>query len=148
MFESRTYGVAFGDSSDVVYAVATSRKGALIYKLDWRANKVLQLSHASAYPGMQAISFDSSNGSVLMSGEVSGTENGKRTSSIGLISPEGNSAKVVVGHLGKNAVGGVAVAASHNAAGYAVVPLTFYDEAAIVDLTIDDVRRAAARRRR
>ena len=55
VFESRTYGVAFGDSSDVVYAVATSRKGALIYKLDWRANKVLQLSHAAAYPGMQAI---------------------------------------------------------------------------------------------
>jgi YVTN family beta-propeller protein len=136
VFESRTYGVAFGDSSDIVYAVATSRKGALIYKLDWRANKVLQLSHAAAYPGMQAISFDSSNGSVLMSGEVSGTENGKRISSIGLISPEGNSAKVVVGHLGKNAVGGVAVAASHNAAGYyAVVPLTFDDEAAIVDLT-------------
>ena len=50
VFESRVYGIAFGDSSSQVYAATTSKGGAMVYRLDWASNTVLDRLRNPAAP--------------------------------------------------------------------------------------------------
>ncbi len=67
VFESRVYGIAFGASSHNVYAATTSKRGALVYLLDWQSNKVVEkLTNANGNPGLEGLTYDPASQSVLM----------------------------------------------------------------------------------
>ena len=132
VFESRVYGIAFGSTSDEVYAATTSKAGAIVYRLNWASNTVLEKLRSSGTPGMQSLTYDADSNSVLMTAiSEAGVE------LIG--SPHTgtwNAEAAAPRHfLGRHEVGGVAVS-PRGAPGthYAVVALTFDDEAAILDL--------------
>ena len=56
VFESRVWGVVFGPSNDVVYALTAGRNAPpMVYKMDWRTNRVLEKLRIPVAPGMQAI---------------------------------------------------------------------------------------------
>ncbi len=138
IFESRIYGVAFGATSAEVYALAAPRRGLVIFKMDWQTNKVLEEVRAQGTPGKQGITFDRVSGTPLISAVGNEKVDGKAKSSVRLITMD-NGAEKVIGHLlGTTAVGGVAVPAPTRetvSPRYAIIPLTFDDAAAIVDLS-------------
>jgi YVTN family beta-propeller protein len=138
IFESRIYGVTFGATSAEVYALAEARTGLVIFKMDWRTNKVLEQVRSQGTPGKQGIAFDLVTSAPMVSAVGSERIGGKVTSSVRLISVA-NGAEKLVGHaLGTTAAGGVAVPApsrQSSAPRYAIIPLTFDDAAAIVDLS-------------
>jgi len=127
VFESRVYGTAFGASSNEVYAATSSRTGAIVYRMDWASNKVLEELKTASYPGMQSITYDADSKTLLMTGL------GKL--GVELVRTWNEARPTAQTILGKNEVGGVAVS-PRGATGtrYAVVALTFDDEAAIVDM--------------
>ncbi len=129
IFESRVYGITFGASSHEVYASTKFKRGALVYKLDWQSNKVLEkLVHERSSPGLQGLAYDPPSQSVLMTA-VSKTD-------VELVSKWNGTTQPGATHLGKDEIAEVAVSPS-GAAGthYAVVALTFDDQAAILDLS-------------
>lgn len=121
VFESRVWGVAFGPSSDVVYALTAGNNAPpMVYKMDWRTNRVLEKLRAPVAPGMQAIAFDQTAGAAVIAGigkgvQVARVADGKAT--------------VVGPGFGESQTGGLAVN-GHNA----FVALTFNNQLAIVDL--------------
>jgi len=130
VFDHRVQGVAFGPSDDVVYALSAASKGALIYKLDWRTNRTLQVIRSTAAPGMQSLAFDPVAGNPVMAG-VSASKAGSETrQTLQLIGVAGGAARVEAGDFGRNVVGGVVLTPD---ATHALVALTFNDELAIID---------------
>jgi YVTN family beta-propeller protein len=128
IFESRVYGIAFGNSSSQVYAATTSRGGAIVYRMDWASNKVLDRLRNPGAPGMQSITYDPALRTIVMTA-ISKT-------GVSLVRSWNSGAVANQPILGVEEAGGVAVSPA-GAAGphYAVVALTFNDEAAILDLT-------------
>jgi len=132
VFESRVYGIAFGATSNEVYAATTSKGGAIVYRLDWASNTVLDKLRSIGTPGMQSVTYDGDSNTVLMTAmskagvELIGSRN---------TGPWNAGAAAARHFLGQHEVGGVAVS-PRGALGthYAVVALTFDDEAAILDL--------------
>src|ERR1017187_10731457 len=56
VFESRVWGVVFGPSNDVVYALTAGRNAApMVYKMDWRTNPVLEKLRIPVAPGIPDI---------------------------------------------------------------------------------------------
>jgi YVTN family beta-propeller protein len=137
IFESRIHGVAFGATCAEVYALAAARRGMVIFKMDWRSNQVLEQVRSRGTPGKQGIAFDSITGAPVVSAIAAERTGGKATSSVRLISVVSGAYKLIADGLGSTAVGSVAVPAGSRATTaprYAIVPLTFDDAAAIVDL--------------
>jgi YVTN family beta-propeller protein len=139
VFSGRVHAVAFGPSDDVIYVALSSGN---VYKLDWRANKVLEIVHGGRNPGMQGMVLDRANGEPLMSGAIAGTIQGKRETAIQLVRISGTQVKVIANRLGTSAAGEVSAASEKNAAGerLAGVALTFNDELAVVDLASGKVK--------
>ena len=137
IFESRIYGVTFGATSAEIYALAALRRGLVIFKMDWQTNKVLEEVRSQGTPGKQGIAFDLVNDEPLVSATGPEKIEGKVRSSVRLISVA-NGVEKVIGHaLGTTNAGGVAVPAPSRESSsprYAIIPLTFDDAAAIVDL--------------
>ncbi|MBC8165982.1 MAG: hypothetical protein H7Y20_08925, partial [Bryobacteraceae bacterium] len=76
VFQGRVYGAAFGaDSSDLYVLHATH-----VYRLDWKANRVVESVAHGGSPGLQGIRFDGVNGQALFSAARPGTggRNGPR----------------------------------------------------------------------
>jgi YVTN family beta-propeller protein len=138
IFESRIYGVTFGATSSEVYALAAPRRGLVIFKMDWQANKVLEEVRSQESPGKQGIAFDLVAGVPVVSAVGSEKIEGKVRSSVRLISVE-NGAEKLIGHLlGTTNAGSVAVpgpSRENSSPRYAIIPLTFDDAAAIIDLS-------------
>ena len=128
VFESRVYGIAFGATSNEVYAATTSKNGAIVYRMDWASNKVLDRLRDSAAPGMQAITYDHALHTVVMTAISK--------AGVSLVRSWSRGPAVNQPLLGQYEAGGVAVSPS-GAAGthYAVVALTFNDQTAIIDLS-------------
>jgi YVTN family beta-propeller protein len=127
------HAVAFGRSDDVIYVALNSGE---VYKLDWRANKVLEVIHGGRNPGMQGMALDPASGEPLLSAALSGTIDGKRETAIQLVRIANGEQKVIADRLGTFAAGAVSAAAGKNAAGerLAGIALTFDDSLAIVNL--------------
>ncbi len=154
VFPGKVYGVAFGASSDSVYALAAGTSGSLVYQLDWRANRATQIVRSSVTPGMQAIAFDPGRGAPVISGVA--TVRSAQTASaaaqpqqrpaasqsnppaarpasrpvVQLVSIREGTATVEAPEVGATVAGGIALI-DHGAR--ALVALTFTDELAIVD---------------
>ncbi len=139
VFSGRVHAAMFGGSDNVIYVALNSGQ---VYKLDWRANKVLEVIHGGRNPGMQGLALDPASGEPLMSGAISGSVDGKRETAIQLVRIEGSQIKVIANRLGTFAVGQVSAASEKNAAGerLAGVALTFNDSLAVVDLDSGKVK--------
>jgi len=138
IFESRIYGVTFGATSVEVYALAAPLNGLVIFKMDWRTNKVLEQVRSWGTPGKQGIAFDRVTGAPLVSAAGSERIGRKSTNSVRLISVANGAEKAIAYGLGTTNAGGVAVPApsrDSSSPRYAIIPLTFDDAAAIVDLS-------------
>jgi YVTN family beta-propeller protein len=130
VFDHRVQGVAFGSSSDVVYALSAASKGAVIYKLDWHTNRTLQIIRSMASPGIQSLAFDPVAGNPVMAGLNASKAGSETRQIIQLIGVAGEAARVEANDFGRNAVGGLALTRD---ASHALVALTFNDELAIID---------------
>ena len=138
IFESRIYGVTFGATSAEVYVLAAPLNGLVIFKMDWRTNKVLEQVRSRGTPGKQGIAFDRVTGTPLVSAAGSEKIGGKSTTSVRLISVANGAEKPICHALGTTNAGGVAVPApsrDNSSPRYTIIPLTFDDAAAIVDLS-------------
>ena len=138
VFESRIFGLTFGATSAEIYALAAARRGLVIFKMDWQTNKVLEQVRSQGTPGKQGIAFDLVNDEPLINATGPEKVNGKVVSSVRLISMANGAEKVIAHALGTTNAGGVAVPApspKNSSPRYAIIPLTFDDAAAIVDLS-------------
>ncbi|MFY9527396.1 MAG: bifunctional YncE family protein/alkaline phosphatase family protein [Candidatus Acidiferrales bacterium] len=135
VFNGRVYGVAFGVSSETVYVLGIGSGGAAVFELNWRTNQVVCLIHAKVSPGMQGITIDPATAQPMLSGLGPVTAD-EKSQSVQVVSISGDTARVLVGHLGTDQVGGLVVAGEKNPSGqrYAVVALTFNNAIAVVDL--------------
>ncbi len=133
IFSGRVHAVAFGPKDRLIYVALSSGD---IYKLDWKANKVLGIIHGGRNPGMQGMVLDPATGKPLLSAALSGTVDGKRETAIQLVVISGGEEQVIANRLGLFAAGQVSVAPEKNAAGerLAGIALTFNDSLAVVDL--------------
>jgi len=142
VFESRVYGVAFGENGESIYAAVLGQTGTLLYQIDLKSNRMMSVSTTETSSGMQGLTYDPTSHMPLLSGMVG---NGKRRESSGqLVALSGKNSVVIANGLGSHQVGGVSVGCARNSRGrrLAVVALTFDDEAAIIDL---DTKEIAAR---
>jgi YVTN family beta-propeller protein len=130
VFQGRVYGVAFGSSNDVVYALSGASRGGLVYKLDWRANRTVEVIRSAVTPGMQSISFDRIAGAAVIAGTVASRAGKETRQIVQLVGTADGAARVEAGDFGRNAVGEVALITDPSRA---LVALTFNDELAIVD---------------
>ncbi len=130
VFGHRVQGVAFGPSSDVVYALAAASKGAVIYKFDWRTNRALQIVRSTASPGIQSLAFDPVAKSPVMAGLNASKVGSETRQIIQLIGIASGATRVEASDFGRNVVGGLVLTRD---AAHALVALTFNDELAIID---------------
>ncbi len=120
VFQGRVYGVAFGASSAEVWVLGAGQ----IYRLDWKANRVLGRVPFAGRAGLQGIRFDPAAGRALVSATG---KDGK----VLLMAVENGALKVLAAGLGSHIAGAPAVVSGKLAA----VPLIFDNKLAIVDTT-------------
>jgi len=130
VFDSRVYGVTFGKNANEVWAL--TGKGAVL--LDWRANNALAtVAPGTAFgrAGMQGIA--NSGGRIAFSRSAGERRQPVRSQ---LFTIENGKASAPRSLEGTEVTGSLAIAAKPNAKGQllAVVPLTFNNELAVVDL--------------
>ena len=113
VFSGRVHAAMFGGDDNVIYVALDSGE---VYKLDWRANKVLEVIHGGRNPGLQGMALDPASGEPLMSGTISGSVDGKREIGIQLLRIDGSQLKVIANRLGTFAAGQVSAASEKNAA--------------------------------
>ena len=130
VFENRVWGVAFGSSNDAVYALVGARRASLVYKLDWRSNRVLEKVRVEISPGMQGIAFDAAAGGSVISG-MANTGKAVRIARL-----KDGKAAILEPVLGTQQAGGIAVGGH-----IALAALTFNDQLAIVDLDSGAVKK-------
>src|SRR5437764_4719208 len=64
VFQGRVYGVAYGHDSSELWVTNSTR----LYRLDWKANRVLDSFALSGTPGLQSIRYDESAGGPIFAG--------------------------------------------------------------------------------
>jgi YVTN family beta-propeller protein len=139
VFESRVFGITFGENGDSIYAAVLGQKGTDVYQIDLKTNQMVTVLSAGASAGLQGLAYDTVGHAPLLSGIVG---SGKRQESTGqLVTFSGTNSRVVAADLGTHQMGGVSAGLSRNAQGrrLAVVALTFNDQAAIIDLDTKEV---------
>ena len=120
IFDGRVYGVAFGARAGEIWVLTASQ----VYRLDWRANRVVKSMPHAGSAGLQGIRFDSASSRAL----VAGTDKQRKTR---LVSVDGGGqAQTLFAGEGTQITGSLAVAPGK----VAVVPLIFDNKIAIVDL--------------
>jgi YVTN family beta-propeller protein len=125
IFQGRVYGVSFGASASELWVLHASH----VYRLDWRANRVLDRISHNGSPGLQGIRYDIATNRAL----ISGAAKDRKTR---LLGTRGSSLETLLEGEGTQIAGALAVAAGKRA----VVPLIFDNKLAIVEL--ESARRA------
>jgi YVTN family beta-propeller protein len=114
VFEGRVYGVAFGKSSTDLWVLNASR----LFRLDWRANKIVETIPLEGSPGLQALAFD----------EKPYVAVNRRGSGVGLFTPGGAKLAQTGEKIGDTLAGAIGVAP-----GIAVTPIIAKNQLAVVD---------------
>ena len=118
VFQGRVYGVAFGADAGEIYVLQA--KG--IYRLDWKANRMLSLAALKGRMGLQGICYNPAAKNALAAyADAAGKVHLAATSS--------NTTAAVGADIGKTNAGAVATNGK-----LAVVPLISQNQAAVVDL--------------
>ena len=139
VFESRVFGVAFGENGESIYAAVLGQKGTNVYQINLKTNQMMTVLSAEASAGLQGLTYDSVTHAPLLSGLVG---SGKRQESTGeLMTFSGKNGVVLAADLGTHQMGAVSAGRLRNTQGrrIAVVALTFNDQAAIIDLDTKEV---------
>lgn len=131
VFQGRTYGVSFGTSPAEIWVLNVTR----VFKLDWRANRVLERVPLGGSPGLQGIQYDTVAGRALVAAAARSPQGGPPR--VRLLAVENGAAKLIAGELGGYIAGALAVAEKPNPQNQriAVVPLIANNQLAVVDLT-------------
>jgi YVTN family beta-propeller protein len=139
VFSGRVHAAMFGRTDNVIYVALSSGD---VYKLDWRANKVLAVVHGGRNPGMQGLVLDPASGEPLMSAVISIGIGRYAETAIQLLRITGGEEKLITTRLGTFAAGEVSAASEKNDAGERLVgvALTFNDSLAVVDLESGKVK--------
>src|SRR5689334_10516911 len=98
VFQGRVYGVAFGASSSEIWVLHATR----VYRLDWKANRILDSIALQAAPGLQGIGYDTAGGRALVTAIPRGGD-------VRLLSVKDGQITTVAGDLGKYMAGSLAV---------------------------------------
>jgi YVTN family beta-propeller protein len=118
VFQGRVYGVTFGADAGEIYVLQA--KG--IYRMDWKANRMLSHAALKGRMGLQGISYNPAAQNAL----VAYADAGGR---VHLAASSSNSAAAVGTNIGKTNAGAVATNGK-----LAVVPLISQNQVAVVDL--------------
>ncbi|MCE5310760.1 MAG: hypothetical protein LLG20_24230 [Acidobacteriales bacterium] len=124
VFEGRVYGVAFGATDTELWVLNAGR----IFRMDWRANRVLDRMPFAGSAGLQGIVYDAAADGALACAANKDTAR--------LFSAREGQAKVLVEGFGTFSVGALAIAARKNAAGQriAAVPVIARNKLAVIDI--------------
>ena len=133
VFESRVYGVAFGEKGESIYAATPGQNGSFVYRIDLKTNQMATVVSTPASPGMQGLAYDPVSHMALLSA-LNG--DGKKKDSVGQLIAVGDQGTVLADGLGSHQVGGIAVGRAPNShrQRLAVMALTFDDQAAVIDV--------------
>jgi YVTN family beta-propeller protein len=115
VFQGKIHGISFGSSASDLWVLGATH----VYHLDWRENRVIESAAHGATPGLLGIAFDRS---ALVAAVPRGAKAALYQFTEGALKP-------VVTGLGANNAGGAATGG-----GIAVVPLTFENKAAVIDV--------------
>src|SRR5262245_14598061 len=137
IFDGRVYGVAFGASSNEIWALTARGRSAStqVFKLDWANNKILSRLPIAENPGLQGIVFDHAAKQPLISGTLTGAAAKNPKGKTRLLTVGDEASKIIADELGNFIAGAIAVAPRPNARGarLAVVPLIYNNQLAVVD---------------
>ncbi|MBZ5601348.1 MAG: hypothetical protein LAO79_03490 [Acidobacteriia bacterium] len=128
VFDGRVHGVTFGKSATDLWVLNATR----LYRLDWRANKILEKIPLEGSPGLQGIAFDAKLEKPFLAIN-------RRASGVGLYSPAAGKLGATGGKLGETLAGAVALSSN-----IAVVPIIAKNQLAVVDLAHEKFLGSAA----
>lgn len=118
VFEGRVLGVAFGKSSSDLWVLNAAR----LYRLDWRANKILETISLEGSPGLQGIAFDPQRNHPYVAVNRRGSGVGLYRATDGKLVPVGQK-------IGDTLAGALSLSP-----GLAVVPIVARNQLAVVEL--------------
>ena len=118
VFDGRVYGVVFGKSAAELWVLNASR----LYRLDWRANKIVETIPLEGSPGLQGIAVIPETGAPVF------TIN-RRGAGIGVYGVDHGRLTPATRKIGETLSGAIALGPA-----IAAVPITARNHLAIVDL--------------
>ncbi|HWQ56095.1 MAG TPA: alkaline phosphatase family protein [Bryobacteraceae bacterium] len=118
IFQGRVYGVSFGADASEIHVLQTNG----VYRMDWKANRVLSRAPLSGRMGLQGIQYDAGARRALVV-----YADGKKA--VRLAAVDGAASAPIGGPLGANIGGALALAGKT-----AAVPLISENALAVVDL--------------
>jgi DNA-binding beta-propeller fold protein YncE len=119
VFRGKVFGVTFGESSADVWVLA----GNDVYRMDWKANRVVDRVALGGTAAMQGIRYDAGRKRAIA---PSAAQPSRR---VRLLSVQGGTARTVVDDLGTQLAGALAISGDT-----AAVPLTNNNQLAIIDV--------------
>jgi len=124
VFDGRIYGVAFGETESEIWVLSAGR----IYRINWRANRVLERIPLVGSAGLQGIAYAAAGRQAL---STNASKDNAR-----LLAVRNGEAKVLAEGFGSFAVGALAAATRRDSAGrrLAAVPVIARNKLAVVDL--------------
>jgi DNA-binding beta-propeller fold protein YncE len=150
VFDGRVYGVAFGKTASEVFVLTARGRNAKtqLLQLDWLANRVVRRVALDENPGLQGVLFDQVSGQALVSATLpaAAAKNRQGKARLLALSAGDSAAHVIADELGGFLAGAPASATQANAKGQrlAVVPLTYNNELAVIDLNAGKLLGKAA----
>src|SRR4051794_18588965 len=131
VFQGRVYGVAWAGSTGDLWVLHASE----VYRLDWRANRVVAHYPHKGTPGNQSIVADPGSEDAIV-----GNSTRLKTTDpqlAGLVRAQGGGLRPMAQGLGKFLPGALSVSVEPDASGkrYAAAPLVYENKVAIVDLS-------------
>ncbi len=117
VFDGRVYGVAFGKTSAELWVLNATR----LYRLDWRANKIVETIPLEGSPGLQGIAYDDRSDKPFVAVN-------RRGVGVGLYAPGPAKLAPIGEKIGDTLAGAIALAP-----GVAAVPIVAKNQLAIVD---------------
>lgn len=132
VFTGKVHGVVFGATPEEVIVLGATH----LYRMNWKANRVLERTPLEANPGMQSLRWDATGGRALVGANRRGAGRDDPRARVQLLSFAGGSRSVAGDDLGSFLAGSLDVASRPNGKGQrlAVVPLTGNNKLAVVDV--------------
>jgi len=132
VFTGKVHGVAFGATPEEVIVLGATH----LYRMDWKANRVIEQTLLDGGPGMQSVRWDASGKRVLAGVLRKASARADGRARVQMLSFAGGEKTVAGDDLGTAIAGSLDVASLPNAKGQrlAVVALTANNKLAVIDV--------------